>query len=101
MGENLFNMLCRLSSGEQLHLKNLSDEDRATASILQENGMVDIWVGGDIEITEKGLFSLEQTKQQIKKQKDDSKRAKKRGNVKDFFIPVAGLVVKIISFFKG
>ena len=101
MSQNLYEMLCRLSAGEHLHLKDLSNEERASASILEENGLVDIWVGGDIEITQKGMLALKQAKQQLNQQKADSNRAKKRRNLKDFFIPIAGLAVKILSFFKG
>ena len=102
MNDTEFNILCELEKGGRLHLSSMPKEQQAAAYTLSENKLVDIWVGGDLEITDQGLLALHLEKEQRERADQADKRECKdrtKNNIKNIVSFVLDVLSKFFPFF--
>ena len=102
MNDTKFNILCELEKGDPLHLSSMTKEQQAAASTLSENNPVDIWVGGDLEITDQGLLTLHLEKEQRERADQADKRERKnrtKNSIKNIVSFVLEAFAKLFPFF--
>lgn len=102
MNDIEFKILSDLANGIPLSLASMTREERASVDFLAVNGLVDAWIGGDLEITDQGLLALQSEKEQRQRSDEANKRERKdraRKSIKDVLSFVFGILDKIFPFF--
>ena len=97
-----FEMLKSLQSASELCLRTMSPAQRAAADRLADGGLVDVWVSGELSLTDAGVLAVEleqQRRQRVQDAENDARKERTRKRIKEIAPLLLGAIGKVASFF--